>query len=474
MHAINFFIAAAAGFGILSTATASSTLGVSDIAILWSVKPGNEIDTIYKMRGNGRCNLPTLDLKTRNDTYSSVFAVSKAQFENFARITYGRGSKGLCNEIIPEGMPTGSALKVLKTNGKSHLSLIHGLTNTGCKYEKWNIVGMRFNPCSNFDAVKNNVSDKKSFESSCFAQVRLVAQPFNDGDNNFFPEDQAIHLVYTVSSRDEVVKDLARIAKVTKANSKKWDAFDNKPDVFRPHPGLRSEMDNCLPGGKQGPVVREVLGFLRKHTTSDKLSHIAWMTTTTTNMEWSFGMTGVKGDSVSRLTMLPGEFDNFSEELFDFDNQFPFNSNQDPVVNPGIEKVSIGAMFGKNAMMKETPTAADIAKMTEILKQNDKFLNPEHTNELGATCFSCHINEQATNELRERKGVSISTSEFRYKLGERWPAFSSHKRSMYNFRNFGIGPNFQPGISLRSLNDFDLAAKLVNKHYTQAVQSGLN
>lgn len=473
MRVTKLLISAAAGFGLFTTAQAA-TLGASDVAILWSVKPGNELDTVYKMRGNGRCNLPTLGLKTTNDSNSSVAAVSNAQFENFARITYGRGSKGLCNEVIPEGMPTGSALKVMKTNGQSHLSLVHGLTNTGCKYEKWNIVGVRFNPCSNFDVAKNKVIDKASLESSCNAQVRLVAQPFNDGDNNFFPEDQSLHLIYTVSNRDEVVKDLARIAKITRANSKQWDEFDNKPDVFRPHAGLRSEMDNCLPGGKQGPVAREVLSFLRKHTTSDKLANIAWMTTTTTNMEWSFGMAGVSGSNVTRMTMLPGEYDNFSEELFDFDSQFPFNANQDPAVNPGIEKVSIGAMFGKNAMMKETPNADDKAKMTEMLKQNDKFLNPEHTNELGATCFSCHMNEQAANEMRERKGVSIQTSEFRYNLGERWPSFGANKRSMYNFRNFGIGPNFQPGISLRSLNDFDHAMKLVNKHYATAVQSGLN
>lgn len=458
-----FFLAAAC----VSTETSyAARLKATDVAIYWPLKAKDPVDEIFKMQGTGRCNLPDLNLAVEKIP-SSLPAVNRAQFEALATLIYGKGEDGLCNsakDIVFEGDPTNDLTFLKRPNLKSeNLSLLRGIPSRACKYENWRIVSFRYDPC--LDRPGRTFKTKKDIEA-CVAQVRLVAQPFNS-DGGFFPDDLALHLIYDIggAERAELVKDLLALSKVTTAIETKkggWDRFDNEVYMMRPHPGLRAEMNTC-----GGPMIAGVVNVLKKYTNHKKLEQMAWMSSSTTGMQWNFGFVAVKGDKVTKSSSsMSGEYDNFSAEIFNDGTGSPFNSFM-----TDIKKPNLLALYRPDTFMKfDDFTAQEKQKIAAMFTSVEKVANPHKVFQGGSNCFSCHIIDQTINEYSNRK-ISVKKSAEAYPVDvPRWPGFSVSDRAQFNFRNFGYGPSFSFGLSTRVVHEAHDAAFNLNLLYINPPQ----
>ncbi len=427
-------------------AAGRAPLGSSDVSILVPLKASDRVDDVFKMAGTGLCNALKFD-----ETEPSIFG--KDQFDAFAASVFGRGRNGQCNELPLEGPSKGGDAEVLASQPSEHLARRRGLPGRACSYQSWRVVGFRYEPC--FERPGRTVQRKEDLVG-CTPEARLVAQPWNT-EGTPFPDDVALHLIYRVPSPDALVDDLFKLAETTTAATKsvRWDNYDTAADVLRPHPGLRAEMDGC-----RGPVSTAYRAFLGKHTRSNLLRQVAFMTSSTAQVQWSFGAMAFNGGQFAPIRTASGDvFDNFSGDLFNFGSGSPFNASLRSATFPHTAR-----FFDANLLMSRaelTPLArANAQKASEDLA---KIEHPGRVGQGATNCVSCHMVPQTRAEL-VNKGVVPSTSGAYAKVPF-WPAFDQASRGLFNLRNFGYGPGFEMGVSQRTLNETDDVRRSLNAVY---------
>ncbi len=414
----------------------------SDVSILVPLKANADVDDVFRARGTGLCNAVPL-----NGTTSPL--LTEAQFSAFAASAFGRGTDLRCN-TAGAGGAGGDDAAVLARQPSEQLARLRGLPGRACNYAAWHIVGFRFEPC--FERPGKTLSTRTDL-TSCTAEARLVVQPWNT-EGIPFPDDISMHLIYRVPNTEALVADLFAFAAVTReaTQGKTWDSFDSQPNVLRPHPGLRLEMERC-----EGPVSKAYKALLAKHTNSALLRQVAFMTSSTAQVQWSFGAMNATNGTFSPIADRAGDrFDNFSGDIFNFGDTFPFNR--------GVSAASFlntAKLFTSDLLMHEgalSPEAVTLAAQASA--DLNAIEHPSRIGQGGTNCISCHMTQQSRTEL-QNKGVTPSTVGA-YPAVTLWPPFADANRSTFNFRNFGYGPGFSMGVSRRAANETDDVRRTLN------------
>lgn len=420
-------------------------LASSDVAILVPLKANIEVDSVFKSTGTGLCNAIQF-----NGVNGGI--LSQSQFEAFAKQVFGRGDDGRCNSDS-SAQGGGDDATVLSRNPASHLARARGLPGRACNFAAWRVVGFRYEPC--FERPGKTFKSRADL-ASCTPEARLVAQPWNT-EGTPFPDDLAMHLIFRVPNPDALVSDLFSFAETTRTATKgnSWDEFDAKPDVLRPHPGLRGEMQRC-----DGPVSVAYRALLARHTNSTLLRQVAFMTSSTAQVQWTFGAMNFSGGSFSPLTDRAGDkFDNFSGDIFNFGSSFPFNASLKLATFPQTAK-----FFTNDLLMNPGDLSPAANKQAADLSADLNALeHPVRVGQGASNCISCHMVAQTRSELTNH-GV-MPSSAGTYTRVTLWPPFDDAVRSTFNFRNFGYGPSFEMGVSRRTANETDDVRQTINAIY---------
>jgi len=298
----------------------------------------------------------------------------------------------------------------------------------------------------------------KKFETandlkSCVPTFRAIAQPFST-QPSIFPDDLALHLIYSVADLGALVGDLRQFAAVTAAatTGSSRDASERDSRMLRPHPGLRVEMNTC-----NGPVSAGFRTLVSKYARASKLVGTAFMSSSTVQMQWTFGMTTPQNGKFVLEPGIAGEgFYNFSGQEFEFGSAVPFNNGLMSATFPTAAK-----LYATDLLMNSAPLTEDQKKKASSLSGVlAKLQNPVAISPVGSDCVSCHIAPQAATQLRNL-GVTIGTAGGYIDVPV-WPAFASDRRSSFNFRNFGYGPGFEWGVSRRVINETDDVRRTLN------------
>ena len=276
-------------------------------------------------------------------------------------------------------------------------------------------------------------------------------------------EDIAAQMQACLTARGGEVSARARAAKLAAAYRGFAEAerlnflrvlagFDADPNVLRPHPGLRLEMDRC-----DGPVSGAYRAFLGKHTNGSLLRQIAFMTSSTAQVQWSFGTTVHNDGRFSPISDPAGDkFDNFSGDVFQFGSTFPFDKSLTTTAIPQLAR-----LFTTELLMADGAlTGAAALKAAKASEDLNAVEHPGRVGQGGTNCFSCHMVPQTRNEL-VNKGVT-PTPTGAYPRVTLWPPFDDTLRSTFNFRNFGYGPGFEMGVSRRTANETDDVRRTLN------------
>ncbi|MCX6128364.1 MAG: hypothetical protein NTX25_04780, partial [Proteobacteria bacterium] len=299
-------------------------------------------------------------------------------------------------------------------------------------------------PCTNKPEIPG-FERKTSLPPECTVnEARLVVQPFVRAANGAVDVvDVSMHLIYNIPNLSELIQDLKELHSLTVESlaQNPWGGpTDNNPRMLRPHPGLRGEM-TCL-DGRPRPIGEAFFKLLKKHTNTQRLTSISFMTSTASAGQWSFGTRSLDGS----VLLGTEDFENFSLKQFTA-GKAPFNI-------PRNEINSILPLY-TNKM-----TEAELKEFSGIL--ND-ISNPRKVSQVlntpgkGSTCVSCHLPEFTMAELGRRINQPLFSGIRPYQReGEENPAENSvppiwrpfkfaKAKNIQNLRNFGYGPAFSFG-----------------------------
>jgi hypothetical protein len=421
----------------LQAASQGAPLRPYDHTIFWPLKSNDAVDPVFNTKGDGFCLAHSVD---------KGVVITKAQFESVLKIAFN-DKGGICQrDTALEKLHKFTADKDLM-KPEINLALLKGVSPTFCQKANWKIVAARFDPCVTLPSNPGGTG------SGCQKEFRLVAQPFEKGTNGVWTaRDATMHLIYDIPSVPNLVADLKKVAEESKKSeaSKPWDPqFDGK-NVFRPHHGLRNEMEAC-----GGPVSTELNNFLARNASASKLNAVAWMSSSLARKEWTFGATKIGSTgTLTPIKPLGEEFDNFSDTL-----QFA----EVPSFNSLVGAASFPNLFAQIALVAKqnlTPAQKTTAARTANIDSAQKIMNPEKTSQFSANCTSCHMAPQILEGLRGIYAVpgAVGSGEFK---AEVWPPFSPAKRDFVNLHNLSYGNQFSPAINRRTINEVESATKIL-------------
>lgn len=460
----------------LGSQSPDTALSASDVSIFVPLKPfkATSPQDPFQMEGDGFCNAASLSLGDDNPILSrEIFKqIAADSFGKIAAITINpelnsslqqttidtinqalSNAEVRCGSAhVPGELSALDDEKILETS--AHLALIKGINPDICNYDNWHVVGFRFDPCTNKPEIPG-FERKTSLPPECTVnEARLVVQPFVRAANGAVDVvDVSMHLIYSIPNLSELIRDLKELRSLTVESlaQNPWGGpTDNNPRMLRPHPGLRGEM-TCL-DGRPRPIGEAFFKLLKKHTNTQRLTSISFMTSTASAGQWSFGTRSLDGS----VLLGTEDFENFSLKQFTA-GKAPFNI-------PRNEINSILPLY-TNKM-----TEAELKEFSGIL--ND-ISNPRKVSQVldtpgkGSTCVSCHLPEFTMAELGRRINQPLFSGIRPYQReGEENPAENSvppiwrpfkfaKAKNIQNLRNFGYGPAFSFGVSQRAVNETD-------------------
>ncbi len=425
----------------------SEPLRPSDISILWPLKSTSSkdgsLDPVFKMKGDGLCNTPKV---------SDWNLVYKETFDAFQKKVLNKvGNQCERNLELEDKYFLSSDPELMQ--GDIHLSLLKGIHPFACQEINWRVTALRFDPCVNSSLAIGGAI-------KCESEFRLVAQLIETSDTGISAiRDFAIHMIYALKASEipDLVKDFKKVSGISKISEVKipWEPnFDGKP-ILRPHHGLRNEMDGC--GGAVNAAIKDLLA---KYAKPEKLTQLAWMTSSMGVKEWSFGLLEVldAGKKVELKNVNSQFYDNFSDNLM---------MSEAPALNKEFMGNKFGSIYDELAIVagSKIPTSEQSPeKLKSHFNAVLQILNPNKTAQTQPIgCTSCHLAPQTLQRLEDMYGTKAPELEV-YKVGT-WPGFTAEKRSFTHLRNFGYGPQFNLAINSRTINETDFAVKYLEKEY---------
>jgi hypothetical protein len=434
-------------YSLLASSSFAQVLRPSDISILWPLKsaPSQDAasDLVFKMKGDGLCNTPKV--ADWNLVFKETFALFQKEALNKV------GDQCTRDQELEDKYFFHADADLMQ--GDIHLSLLKGIHPFACQENNWRITAVRFDPCVN----SSETLDKKK---KCDSELRLIAQLIETSDSGINAvRDFTVHMIYEVtrSRVAEVVKDLKELARVSRASEAQtpWEPEFDAKSILRPHHGLRNEMDSC-----GGPVTSAMKGFLAKNATPEKLTQLAWMTSSMGVKEWSFGLLEVteQGKKVELKKINDQFYDNFSDVLM---------MTEVPALNKEFFGGKFGSIYDELFLVagaKVPPSEQGAEKLKQHFSRTTDLLNPNKTAQVQPLgCTSCHLAHQTLSRLEDMYATKAPKADL-YDAPV-WPGFLAEKRSFTQLRNFGYGPQFSLAINVRSINETDFAAKLLEKEF---------
>lgn len=419
----------------------AAPLGANDASWLFPLNPSNS-------QTDGFCNAPQP---------ISAGMLTPAQFKSISSALTQKRSGQVCRDQQDPyigALLLGDAPFLRQCN---HLAHISGLRDELENPAHWHIVGFRFDPCVN--AAGKGLRKESDF-ARCISEARLIAQPFFKPERGQGPIqviDATLHLIYRiegVAGIRRIVQDLKTVKSVADAA-----APGQNPQVFSAHHGLEAER---VSGTCGGPTSQAMTDFFRKHTHALKLSQAAFMTVSAGVSQWTFGLLAPNDDFAFISTPI-GRFDNFSDSVLG-EGEFPLNQRHQQGRSGGTLQLKDSFELIVKGRMGDLNPEEQASARQELEKMND-FMNPFRTTQLNQSCVGCHMAQQVYNELAAKAGVPNAIGQTPYRNSLTFPAFPRKKRNFVNLRNFGYGPGFEPGVSLRSLNEIDRIRNDLNRIY---------
>ncbi|MEI8027864.1 MAG: hypothetical protein WCI18_16055 [Pseudomonadota bacterium] len=425
----------------------SESLRPSDISILWPLKstPSKDgsLDPVFKMKGDGLCNTPKV---------SDGNLVFKETFDAFqSKVLNKVGDQCERSLELEDKYFLSSDPELMQ--GDIHLSLLKGIHPFACQEKNWRVTAVRFDPCVNSSLTIGGAT-------KCESELRLVAQLIETSEGGISAvRDFTIHMIYALTPTEipELVKDLKNISSISKVSEAKtpWEPYFDGKAILRPHHGLRNEMDSC--GGTVNTAIKDLLA---KYAKPEKLTQMAWMTSSMGVKEWSFGLLEVTeaGKKVELKNVNSQFYDNFSDNLM---------MSEAPALNKEFMGNKFGSIYDELTIVagsKIPPSEQSPEKLKSHFSAVLQILNPNKTAQTQPIgCTSCHLAPQTLRRLEDMYGTKAPESEV-YKVSI-WPGFLAEKRSFTHLRNFGYGPQFNLAINPRTINETDFAVKLLEKEY---------
>jgi hypothetical protein len=461
-------------------------LGASDLAILVPLRglaraaPSDPLGG----SGDGVCNAPTLDLAPQGALPPAPGAVVGAAptlgrplFEQLAQEAFASlpridvpkdlepglrsrilafnaqtvGKRRVCGES--SDMPSMSEAELLET--RTNVALVHGTNTDICDYSRWRIVGFRFEPCLERPDI-DGWDDAGVLPECPTREVRIVAQPIHrDANGAWIVSDDALHLLYSLDDVAGLVKDLRALRQlsVDQLSQKPWKAEDDRNlFLLRPHAGLRAEMGRC-----DGPVAAAFRGLLGRWAPQSRLKAVTFMSGSLDGAHWSMAerkivdgqpdTTPLRIESVS----LPLEREGVSPLATD--------ETRSPSVHTVYDEPL--ATLEYESLAQHARDLAAIADPRRVTREG-----PHATN-----CVSCHLVDRALTMVGEqlKQGPGFAGID-PYKRVDgsdvvAWPPFRQRRHQLTNFRNFGYGPGFQFGVSLRTINEVDAQVEAIARFF---------
>jgi len=428
----------------------ANALSASDLSILFPLKSNKSTGDfdVFRKAGDGFQNAPGLDLG------GDVPILSEGLFQSFVDDAFGGNGnvKGSCKSPVIDAEDFDRADGDLLPLAK-HLAMIRGIDTRICDYKVWRVVGFRFDPCLERPLVKD-LHTLNAMPASCkSAEARLIVQPFAYYAGAWTAIDGAMHLIYHAPDIQKLVLGLRKIRQASDRSVETYAlpaGFSRS--LLTPHPGLWAEMEI-----ENGPVATEIRTFLTSFTNEERLSGIAWMTSSRGSMQWSFGTRKVVGRKLKPNANQTAE--SFSSSVFSH-KKIPFSPMSSGVLN-------IAAYYdipGHGGQVSD-----DGGRLNDI--SNPLIVSQILSGERSSTCVSCHM----TDQTMQRLNISLSRPSMypgpRPYVGHgsatnlTWKSLK--KRSFHNLRNFGYGPGFVITLSQRAIHEADDLVETIERFYNK-------
>jgi hypothetical protein len=307
----------------------------------------------------------------------------------------------------------------------------------------WRVAGMRIDPT----APGAHAPLRQTFGSS--VQIRLIIQPVTIIGGKVTVHDTAVHVVYSFLKAKDPTNPRVNVPDNVKfkdilADVRKLKSFCEAAGVttnnlpLGVHPGFSQAVPN---------LRQEVLDFLGKHLSSDKLSAMALMGVQSEAEPWLFLALGP--DAAGDFGPMPLNAPFAKPQMLDFRGGGAVAPT--PIVNnrpqPGR---SIPSGVSTNSLFKTVSLSqlAVIGKddlgnlITDSQVKNsdipDVIANPTMANFFNTDCVSCHT------ESQRRSVLALSSGTFAFQSKGRIPPIATDAvaTQKWNVRNFGWFPDF--------------------------------
>lgn len=502
MRPVHEGISGAADTGIQQPAP----LEANDIAVLLPLHFRNDLDAVKGLEttGHGFCSA-----RGFGATSNGAAVLTTTQFDAFSKRVFGLDK----TECAPVNQISGAEDGPL-IDDNHHVAYYKGLRGEICLYDNWKVVGMRFEPCGNRADFRDGQDKPRAVTTAdlpprgqCLPEFRLIAQPFVFEQGQWRLVDTALHLLYKVPDLNGVVADLRYLQNIKNQVLQGQSSWPSElpPDPRRhtPHPALRQEMAQCDTNGP-GVFGQALSRMMGKHATPERLSGIAWMTSDTSPGVWSFGTQAFENGQLLPKSAEVDCVDSFSLDRAQ-DEKYPLDSKHlNPLVYqehrcPPSKHVTLAPWVdyegkskkGRKAFASlpevDTTKKAPLAEKDGLLatvhqlpiqpgvpetwgKQLEIFntlLNPQETSQLGVThgtnCTSCHLLDNTLNKMRLLLRYPAYAGPVPHPNPPPvWKPYLDKARENTNLRNFGYGPGFTYGVSLRTLYEIDDIRNVIN------------
>lgn len=346
---------------------------------------------------------------------------------------------------------------------------------------KWQIYGMRFDPCApGLAVVRKDASlpaAEQRFGGKCLVQLRLMAQPLFDQNDSFIPDDYAAHLTYTLAQvpAAEVATNPVVQAMVNRLVAIKQLAGNTAGKPLGVHPALASKtpatakvaraIHDFILDAAQGKVLAgQVVPVARK---------IAFMGLRPGRGEWTFlaGEVDPKSDQWLPNKSLPAtaapsqSLDQVGQE--DINDAFSVNPK------PKNAVASTAKLFDD----ENAPVSVDDVKQAFTVE------DPAKVDFFNTDCVSCHsstprlkhvqISEPSTTPGAEPTPRKVGTGP---EMAARMPvpsfitgfaATDQLQDTAWNVHNFSYNSQF-PSVSGRAVNETIEVVRFINEEVLQA------
>lgn len=338
--------------------------------------------------------------------------------------------------------------------------------------QNWRVAGMRIDPT----APGAHPALRQVFGSS--VQIRLIIQPVTNIAGTVTVHDTAVHVVYSYLKTKDPANPRANVPDNDKfkeivADIRNLKSFCQIAGVTTDgvplgvHPGLEHKVPN---------LRKEVLVFLGKHLSSQKLSSMALMGVVSEAEPWIFLALGP--DAAGKFGPIPLNAPFAKPQMLDFRSggtvlPTPIVNNRPQAGRSTPTGVSTSVLF--NTASKSQPAIIgkdDVGNaIADPLVKNsdipDVIANPNMANFFNTDCVSCHT------ESQRRIILNLPPGSLAYQSKSRVPpvsaaAAANHK---WNVRNFGWFPDFfngnfaTPTVTQRTANETAEVLEFIEAHF---------